>query len=496
LGEQSCNSQNLKVGKKMVSAKKNASAIVWFRQDLRVHDNPTLHAAQSDGDILPIYILDDVNAGAWKMGGASRVWLHQSLHDLNRSLGGKLRIFCGDASEILLKLVEETKAQSVHWSRCYEPWRIARDKKIKNALQALGVSANSHNGSLLWEPWTILKGDQTPYKVYTPYYKNGCLNAPEPRQPLPAIKDIRFAQSSVTGGECSLKALKLEPATDWSSGIKKVWQVGEDAAASKLENFIENGLHQYKVGRDFPASNCTSLLSPHLHFGEISPHQVWHRIKQEEAQFGSDDLIHYLREIAWREFSYYLLYHWPHIPEAPFNPKYAAFPWRHDEQALGQWQKGQTGFPIIDAGMRELWQTGYMHNRVRMIVASFLVKNQLINWREGEAWFWDCLVDADLASNSASWQWSAGCGADAAPFFRIFNPVLQSEKFDSEGVYIKQYCPELSGLTGKFLHKPWEAKPEMLEAAGIELGVDYPQPILDLKVTRQRALAANSSLKT
>ena len=478
----------------MTSVTNSAATILWFRQDLRIYDNPALHAAQHDGNILPVYILDDVNAGAWKMGGASRVWLHQSLQELNKSLGGKLRVFCGDAGSILLELIEQTDAKIVHWNRCYEPWRIQRDQRIKSKFLDRGVKASSHNGSLLWEPWTILKTDATPYKVYTPYYKNGCLGAFDPRQPEPAPKKLHFAQIGTLTNECRLEELNLEPSIRWDSGIKKTWQVGEDAAVSKLESFIRNGLQRYKIGRDFPASNSTSRLSPHLHFGEISPHQVWYRIKQEEVQFGSDDLTQYLREIAWREFSYYLLYHWPHIPEKPFNPKYAEFPWRHNQRELAQWQKGETGFPIIDAGMRELWQTGYMHNRVRMIVASFLVKNQLINWRDGQAWFWDCLVDADLASNSASWQWSAGCGADASPYFRIFNPVLQSEKFDPEGIYIKQYCPELTGLSRKMLHKPWEAKTEMLKIAGVELGVNYPKPILDIKVTRQRALEVERSL--
>jgi deoxyribodipyrimidine photo-lyase len=478
----------------MIPEKNSPITILWFRQDLRLYHNPALLAAQADGNILPVYILDDVNADTWKMGAASRIWLYQSLQELNKSLSGKLRFFCGDAGNILLELIKQTDAKSIHWNRCYEPWRIHRDKKIKGTLLGGGIGVNTHNGSLLWEPWTILKNNQTPYKVYTPYYKNGCLGAPTPRKPIPALKKIPFAQVNALINECSLDELNLEPLVRWDLGIRKAWQAGERVADSRLESFIENDLHRYKTGRDFPALSCTSLLSPHLHFGEISPHQVWHRIKQEEVRFGSDDLTQYLREIAWREFSYYLLYHWPHIPEKPFNPKYAAFSWRLDQHGLTQWQKGKTGFPIIDAGMRELWQTGYMHNRVRMIVASFLVKNQLINWRDGAAWFWDCLVDADLASNSASWQWTAGCGADAAPYFRIFNPVLQSKKFDPEGNYIKQYCPELTGLSGKNLHQPWEAKSNMLEAAGIELGVHYPKPILDLKVTRQRALDVDRSL--
>jgi deoxyribodipyrimidine photo-lyase len=304
---------------------------------------------------------------------------------------------------------------------------------------------------------------------------------PAPSQP--EYEDIRVEFSQ------TLPDLALLPSgLDWHQALVRHWQIGEAAAQQQLQQFCDDRLDRYKRGRDFPAIEATSRLSPHLHFGEISPQQIWQRIEQETMHHAGDDAPHFLREIAWREFSYYLLYHFPQLPERNFNPRFDHFDWQQDAAALALWQRGQTGYPIVDAGMRELWQTGYMHNRVRMIVASFLIKNMLIHWRSGMAWFWDCLVDADLASNSASWQWCAGSGADAAPYFRIFNPVLQSQKFDPDGEYLQRYCPELGGLPARLRHQPWQATEKDLKAAGIQLGIDYPQPMLDLKQTRERAL--------
>ena len=464
--------------------------IVWFRQDLRIHDNPALLSAAEAGEILPVYILDDINAGDWAMGAASRVWLHQSLKKLSKSLNDKLLLLCGDAEKIIPQLVADTGATAVHWNRCYEPWRIQRDQKIKAALTESGINVESTNGSLLWEPWSITKKDGSPYKVYSPYFKRGCLGSVDIIRPVvPAPKAIKYIRRNKDLKGLSLDELNLQPSIGWDKGILSSWDAGEDGAHDKLTALVARRLEGYKLGRDFPAMDSTSRLSPHLHFGEISPHQVWFQVRQA-GPCNEEDLSHYLSELGWREFSYYLLFHWPTLPEQPFQPKYKAFPWGSDDEGLKQWQKGQTGFPIIDAGMRELWQTGYMHNRVRMIVGSFLIKNQLIHWHHGARWFWDCLVDADLASNSASWQWVAGSGADASPYFRIFNPLLQSEKFDGDGDYLTRYVPELKGLPKKYRHKPWEAPANVLQAAGIELGVDYPHPILDLKVTRERALGA------
>ncbi|MFT7675964.1 MAG: deoxyribodipyrimidine photo-lyase, partial [Gammaproteobacteria bacterium] len=370
-----------------------------------------------------------------------------------------------------------------------------RDEKIKTNLKSAGINVVSVNGSLLWEPMTVLKKDETPYKVFTPYYRNGCLNRLPPRIPLAKPRKIDILEG-VTFSDDALNALKLIPEICWYKEIEAQWQPGEIGAANRLQRFITDAATRYQNDRNLPAVKGTSLLSPHLHFGEISPNQAWYAIHDAfENAFNNKDLYVYLSELGWREFSYYLLFYWPELQHKNFNPKFDYFPWRTSPDDLKAWQFGNTGFPIIDAGMRELYQTGYMHNRVRMVVGSFLIKNLLIDWREGERWFWDTLLDADLASNSASWQWVAGSGADAAPYFRVFNPILQGEKFDKEGEYVKQYCPELRKLPKKFIHKPWEAPTEILRACGVELGKDYPKPIVDLKFSRQRALDAFKQLK-
>ena len=466
-------------------------ALAWFRQDLRIADNPALRAAAEVGRVIPIYILDDNSAGDWAMGAASRAWLHRSLENLNRQLDGKLRLFAGDAAEVIAALVDSLPVSRVCWNRCYEPWRQDRDAAIKSALGDAGIEVKSCNGSLLWEPWKVHKDDGSAYRVFTPFYQKGCLSRPSPREPLPPPADLCLYNGSLDGA-IELDALQLLPRLDWHEGMLAHWEVGEDAAYRRLEEFCSDTIADYSKARDFPARDATSKLSPHLHFGELSPQQAWHRAEQAG---GGQGVSAFLRELAWREFSYYLLYHFPALPEQNFNSRFDDFEWLDNSDGISAWQRGETGYPIVDAGMRELWQTGYMHNRVRMVVASFLIKNMLIHWRSGEAWFWDCLVDADLASNSASWQWVAGSGADAAPYFRIFNPVLQSEKFDPDGEYLARYCPELAALPVKFRHRPWDAPASDLRAAGIRLGVDYPEPILDLKVTRERALERFKALK-
>ncbi len=470
-----------------------APVIFWFRQDLRLADNPGLFAAARAGKVIPVYILDDVNAGRWRMGAASRWWLHHSLASLNASLGGRLKLFRGDASKIIPQLVAGTGAGEVCWNRCYEPWRIARDTTIKEHLGEKGCRVRSFNGSLLWEPWEVLKQDGTPYKVFTPYFRRGCLGRPEPRK-LVGQPPLELFDGDVDS--LPLAELNLLPEHPWHEKLEKYWTIGEAGAMDAHARFLEVGLNGYKEGRDYPAREQVSRLSPHLHFGEISPNQVWHAtLAAGLAQECESDLDHFLSELAWREFSYYLLYHFPGLPADCFNPKFNVFPWGRDQQAFGAWQWGQTGYPIIDAGMRELWETGTMHNRVRMIVASFLVKNQLIDWRLGQDWFWECLVDADLASNSFGWQWVAGCGADAAPYFRIFNPVTQGEKFDPGGDYVRRFVPELQRLPDNYLHSPWQAPEPVLKDAGVTLGKTYPQPIVELKASREAALAAYQHLK-
>ena len=468
-------------------------AIHWFRQDLRITDNPSLETAAEFDAVLPIYILDDGNSQEFKMGSASRWWLYNSLQSLNASLDGKLSIYNQNPKIVIQELLEKYEVKAVFWNRCYEPWRIDRDIDIKAYLDDKNIENKSFNSHLLWEPWEISKDDGTPYRVFTPYYKKGCLNAEEPRLPSKNLKiDTIFYDQ-----DCEqIDTLDLLPRINWYSQIQEVWKPGEDGAQKRLDQFLEEGLLDYKEGRNFPFKENVSRLSPHLHFGEISPNEVWYQAKTKESVSGiQKSLEHFLSELGWREFSYYLLYHFPSLPKQNFQAKFNKFPWIKNESFLESWQKGETGYPIVDAGMRELWQTGYMHNRLRMVVGSFLVKNLLIDWREGEDWFWDCLVDADLASNSAGWQWVAGSGADAAPYFRIFNPVTQGLKFDPEGEYTKKYVPELKLLPNKFLFSPWEAPKEILEKAGIELGKDYPEPIVDLKYSRELALEAFGKTK-
>lgn len=454
--------------------------IFWFRRDLRLSDNPALCKAVRAGTVLAIYIHDE---RVEPLGEASCVWLHHALKTLNDTLDGRLNFFIGSADVVLEELIERYEVDAVFWNRCYEPAQIKRDKQIKQDLKSKGITVQSENGSLLWEPWEVLKDDGTPYKVFTPYYKRGCLSRMPPRTPLNAPRGAEYKKVKA----CTLDELALLPELDWHESVAEHWSIGEASAKKQLKQFIQSRISRYKAGRDEPALEATSKLSPYLHFGQLSPNQAWHAAKDAGRGEGVDT---FLSELGWREFSYYLLYHFPKLPTKNFQAKFDDFPWRRDKRALTAWQQGMTGYPIIDAGMRELWQTGYMHNRVRMIVASFLVKNLLIHWREGAEWFYDCLFDADLASNSASWQWVAGSGADAAPYFRIFNPVTQAKKFDPDGQYVLRYVPELQGLPAKYLYDPSNAPESALSDAGVELGRDYPRAMVDLKDSRVRALDA------
>lgn len=468
--------------------------IIWFRQDLRLLDNPALVAAAKNGSVLPIYILDDENSGNWKMGAASRWWLHQSLTELDKALDHKLWVFAGDPKQILPELVQSQNAEGVYWNRCYEPWRTERDERIKSQLEESGTKAINFNGSLLWESWQNLKADGTPYKVFTPFYRNGIANGVDTDAVVAECPSLNLANCEQ--GSDKLAALNLMPSIPWYSGFTEYFQPGESGAAEKLERFIDAGISNYKAGRDYPALENVSRLSPHLHFGEISPHRVWNAA-ESAAQFNAAgaQAEHFQRELAWREFSYSLLYHFPTLTEENLNPRFNEFPWHEDDALLQQWQRGETGYPLVDAGMRELWTTGYMHNRVRMVVGSFLVKNLLQHWHAGARWFWDCLLDADLPNNTCSWQWVAGCGADAAPYFRVFNPITQSQKFEAEA-YIRRYVPELAKLPDRYIHEPATAPSAELAAADIELGKTYPHPNVDLKVSRQRALDAYQTIKS
>ncbi|MBV8474555.1 MAG: deoxyribodipyrimidine photo-lyase, partial [Hyphomicrobiales bacterium] len=461
--------------------------------------NPALAAAIARGGaVVPVFILDDADAWEWAPGGASRWWLEGSLAALDESLrraGNALVLRRGPAEGVIERLVAETRADAVYWNRRYEPWAIARSERLKGALKSRGVEARSFNGALLAEPWELTNGSGEAYRVFTPFWK--ALRAREFGEPLPPPCSI--PRPEVDPQSEALAAWRLRPsAPDWAGGLRATWTPGEAAAQARLAAFAANAAPHYADRRDEPAAAGTSRLSPHLHFGELSPRQVWRAVTHNALANGSDPAAagaeSFLSEIAWREFSYHLLFHFPHLPEEPLRREFANFPWAGDRTRLMAWRRGETGYPIVDAGMRELWSTGWMHNRARMIVASFLIKDLLLDWRSGERWFWDTLVDADLANNSASWQWVAGCGADAAPYFRIFNPALQGSKFDSTGAYVRRWVPELAKLPARFIHEPWKASASELAAAGVTLGRNYPVPVVDHGEARRRALAAYQSL--
>ena len=464
-------------------------SICWFRQDLRLADNPALVAAAARGQVLPVYILDDENAGADRMGAASRWWLHHALGALDQSLDGKLYTARGDAKDILPALAARVGAKAVFWNRAYEPWRIVRDTALKSSLEESGIEAVSSNGALLWEPWEVRKGDGTPYKVFTPFFRRGCLAAPPPRTPLPKPQ-LQLADPPPSHRD----DLQLLSDEGWGDMLAPHWKIGEAGAMARLQDFIANGLAGYKDGRNLPAKPHVSRLSPHFHWGEISANQAWYAAR-DAGHVPADDIDNFCAELGWREFSNSLLYFNPELRRRNLQDKFDRFDWNSDEKLLKAWQRGMTGIPFVDAAMRELWQTGYMHNRMRMVTGSFLVKNLRLHWHHGEAWFWDCLVDADHASNSASWQWIAGCGADAAPYFRVFNPVTQGEKFDKDGSYTRRFVPELAGLPDKYLFAPWTAPQAILDAAGVRLGDSYPRPVVDLKQSREDALAAFARLR-
>ncbi|BCP53410.1 deoxyribodipyrimidine photo-lyase [Kaistia sp. 32K] len=465
--------------------------LVWLRDDLRLADNRALLAAIREGSPLAIvYVLDEFSEGIRPLGAAVKWWLHHSLAALDRdlsALGQTLVLRHGPAVDVILELVAEIDAARVTWNRRYGEGERAVDTTIKAALKQRGVEVESFQANLLCEPWTVRTQSDRPFRVYTPFWK-ACRAQLPPRAPL-ARPDALPAPIAGLRSD-SLDSWQLLPtAPDWAGGIRERWTPGEAGASARLAEFLENRLERYAGHRDEPAAEASSRLSPHLRFGEISPFQLWHALTETrpDAELGQPNVDKFLSEIGWREFSWHLLYHQPDLATRNFQPRFDAFPWPPvDEVALAAWKQGRTGIPIVDAGMRELWQTGWMHNRVRMIVASFLIKNLLVDWRIGEAWFWDTLVDADAANNPASWQWVAGSGADAAPYFRIFNPVLQGEKFDPAGDYVRAYVPELSRLPAKAIHAPWKAG----GAAG------YPEPIADLATSRDRALRAFSRLQS
>jgi deoxyribodipyrimidine photo-lyase len=474
------------------------TAIVWFRRDLRLTDHPALLAALAAADrVVALYIHAPEEEAPWAPGAASRWWLHHSLAALGASLaarGARLTIAAGPSRDTLLAVARASGASGVHWNRSYEPALVARDTALKAALRAAGLTAESHAGNLLIEPGAITNGQGEPFRVFTPFWRacQGALAAVPRPQPAPRV----VAPAERTPAGLPLEALGLLPRIRWDRGFAARWAPGEDGALARLEAFLDAEVAAYAERRDRPDLPATSRLSPHLHFGELSPRQVLAAAMRSAADAGSGrGAQSFLRELGWREFAHHLLHAFPHTALAPMDPRFAAFEWRSDPDLLAAWQRGATGLPLVDAGMRELWHTGWMHNRVRMIVASFLTKNLGVPWLDGARWFHDTLVDADLANNTQGWQWTAGCGADAAPYYRVFNPVLQSERFDPGRVYLRRWLPELAPLPDAWLHRPFAAPAAVLAAAGVALGVDYPRPIVDLAASRERALAAWQRLR-
>lgn len=462
--------------------------IFWFRQDLRLHDNPGLYKAAQEGEVIPLYIHQSPKEGSRTLGAASRWWLHYSLKSLQDSLrakGNTLILRQGDPLTILKGIVRETKASAIYWNRRYDPDSLLLDRSIKEYFQTQSLAVKSFNSHLLHEPWELKTKSDTPYQIYTAFWK--AFNSAHDRFEI--LSEPLSIPSQVKIKSDPLESLALLPSfPDWAEGLRQTWQPGEKVAQKKLSTFLDSQLYTYNYSRDRPDLDITSRLSPHLRWGEISPRLVWKETINTPLlkNVTSSAVENFLKELVWREFSYYTLYHFPDLPHKPIKSIFSSFRWQYDEEVLKSWQRGKTGYPIVDAGMRQLWQTGWMHNRVRMIVGSFLVKDLLVPWQQGEAWFWDTLVDADLAQNTFNWQWVAGCGADAAPYFRIFNPVLQGQKFDPEGHYVHRWVPELKDLSKDYIHTPWLAKKTHLA---------YPDPIIDHSFARDRALKAYKALK-
>lgn len=484
--------------------------VVWFRDDQRLTDNPALeHAVASGHPVVCVYVHDPQPQTSRPPGAAVRWWLHESLRELDAALtamGGGLVLLQGPERQVVEAFAVAVGAAQVCWNRRYSAAQRETDAAIKSALKARGIAVPTFNGHLLREPWTVMTREEQPFQVFGAYWRAARREyAPAPPRPAPERIDFLAMPQGATASMTDLASLALQPrAPDWAGGLRATWQCGEQAGLRQLQAFLEDALAGYADKRDIPALRATSRLSPYLRFGNLSVRQVWYaalsaasagRGGPGAAGIASGDLDKFLDEIGWREFSYYLLYHFAPLHQVNFRRQFDAMPWRDDPKALLAWQRGRTGYPLVDAGMRELWHTGWMHNRVRMVAASFLVKHLLVDWRVGEAWFWDTLVDADEASNPASWQWVAGSGADAAPYFRIFNPVLQSQKFDPQGGYLRRWVPEIARLPDAAIHAPWLAKPAQLAAASLQPGRDYPLPVVDHQEARVRALAAMDQLR-
>ena len=474
------------------------TAIVWLRNDLRFADNPALRRAAAEADyVVPLYIYSTAEAGKWSPGGATNWWLHHSLKEFSAAaerLGSPLILREGSTLNNIIDVIDRCGADAVYWNCAYEPAARQLEAEVGRALTKRGVMSAPNQGNTLLRPDLLATGKGEPYKVFTPFWR--ALVGREEDIPPPLPKHPSFEAPEKEIPSMSLESLQLLPAIRWDVGIEATWEPGEHGAHKMLERLIAEVLMSYESGRNAPSEENVSRLSPYLHFGELSPRTVWRELRKHAVTtHGTKHAVDiFLRQIVWREFATYLLYHFPHTAELPLRSEFNEFPWQDNDNVLRAWQKGQTGYPIVDAGMRELWTTGWMHNRVRMIVASFLVKDLLVPWQRGAEWFWDTLVDADLGNNTMGWQWVAGCGADAAPYFRIFNPVLQGEKFDARGQYVRRWVPELAKLDDKWIHRPWDAPPLVLQAAGVSLGKTYPNPIVDHANARGLALLAYSTI--
>jgi len=473
--------------------------LLWLTRDLRLADHPALDAAVREGrPVVALYVLDEVSAGPWARGAASRWFLAGALESLSAAItrrGGRLVLRRGPADRVVAEVARTLEAEAVHWTRSYDAAGRRVEERLAGRLAELGVAARSFPGFVIHEPGAVRQRDGEAYRVYTPFSR-AWLEREPPERPLPVPERLVFLApeiASETVGSLALRPTK----PDWAGGLRAAWDVSEGGAEALLERFLAGPIWRYGRDRDFPGRPGVSRLSPHLASGTISPRRIYWaaraRAEAEGRDFGA--AWPFLRQLVWREFAWSNLLHFPELPDRPLRPEFTRFPWREDPSALRAWQKGRTGYPIVDAGMRELWATGWMHNRVRMIVGSFLTKDLLIPWQEGERWFWDTLVDADLANNAMGWQWVAGCGIDAAPYFRIFNPVLQAKKFDPDGAYVRRWVPELAKLPNDWIHEPWAAPPLVLEEAGVRLGATYPRPIVDHAQARKRALAAFEAIR-
>ena len=469
--------------------------IAWFRRDLRIADNPALAAAARTGPVIPVYVHAPADESPWSPGAASDWWLHHSLAALTADLarlGAPLLLRRGPAAAVLADLVRTTGAVAIHFSRRFEPGAVAQEAAVRRALEPLGVAVYAHISNLLHDPSTLRTTTGGPYRVFTPFWRALAASAIAPPEPDPRRLHAAAPQLSSE----PLDSLTLLPSRDWANEFSPHWQPGEKSATRRLAAFLGAPAADYPSARDRPDLEGTASLSPHLHFGEIGPRACWHFARAAAAADpqSAAGIEAWLRQLTWREFAHHLLHHFPHTTDSPLRPEFERFPWQPDPAHLRAWQRGGTGYPIVDAGMRQLWRTGWMHNRVRMIAASFLVKDLLQPWQEGARWFWETLLDADLANNTLGWQWVAGCGADAAPFFRIFNPVTQGTKFDPDGAYIRRWVPELARLSTRFIHAPWQAPPAECAAAGIALDQTYPAPIVDHARAREAALDAHARL--